>query len=59
MSSKRQKRWKQCGRKVRHETEAAALAAIHHLRRKGKFAGRSNTYRCEFCGGYHFGHALR
>jgi hypothetical protein len=56
MASKRAQRRKSCGRKVRYGTEAAALAGLRALTRAKGFQGRMLTYRCGFCGGYHFGH---
>ena len=59
MSSKRRICRNQCGRKVRHADEAQARKAIHQLRRAYGDAplGFMNAYRCQFCGGWHIGHA--
>ncbi len=56
MASRRAQRRKACGHKVRHATEADALAALRALTKEKGFQGKMLTYRCQFCGGFHFGH---
>lgn len=59
VSSKRHVRRKQCEGKVRHATVTKALDHIRSLRFGGKsYSGSMNAYHCEFCGGYHVGHAI-
>lgn len=58
MASKRRIRRKQCGNKRRYPTSAAAMAEMQDVIRNGrKGGGWLNVYRCQFCRGYHFGHA--
>lgn len=58
MASKRRIRRRQCSGKGRFDTHAAASAAMHSVIRAGKArGGLLHIYRCQFCGGYHFGHA--
>ena len=57
MASRRRLRLKECLRKVRYATEAEARQALHHARRRGRVEGITNTYRCKWCGGFHWGHA--
>ena len=58
MASKRRIRRKACSSKVRHASRADALTAMHKVIAAGKkHGGRLNVYYCQFCGGYHFGHA--
>lgn len=59
MSSKRAQRRKACTGKHRYGTELEARRAIHALRRDKPVGGQLTTYRCPFCGGYHFGHPPR
>lgn len=54
MSSKRKQRRKECGSKVRHPDQPAAIRAANSLRRTGTHW--VNTYRCKWCGGWHVGH---
>lgn len=56
MSSKRAQRRKACTGKVRHATQEAAVAAIKQLTRTHGWQGYLVPYRCQFCGGFHFGH---
>lgn len=57
MSSKRRMRRKGCAGKVKHATQAAAVAhAISLLRKDGESLG---TYRCRFCKKWHVGHPIR
>lgn len=58
MSSKRRIRRNQCGRKVRHDDEAAARRAIWKLAQAyGGALGYMAAYRCPHCSGWHIGHA--
>lgn len=59
MASKRRIRRKVCGRKVRYATQADAQAAIITLTRSKGWLGYMVPYRCQFCGGFHFGHPPR
>lgn len=56
MSSKRRIRRKACKGKVRHTDQARAWAALHALERNKGPQGPMRVYRCQFCGGWHFGH---
>lgn len=60
MSSKRrlrrQRERRQCGHKVRFETQTGAVAAKIALQRKQPAEWNLRTYRCPRCGGWHFGH---
>lgn len=55
MASKRAERRRACARKVRYGTEPEARAAMHAVNAR-RPSGWMLTYRCRFCGGYHFGH---
>jgi hypothetical protein len=55
MASKRAAKGKQCGSKVRHETQPQAAAARRALIKHKGWTGTINTYRCPFCGGWHIG----
>lgn len=57
MSSKRRIRRNACTGKVRHATAADGAKAIYDLNRGQGYRGRMNCYRCQFCKGYHIGHA--
>ena len=57
MSSKRAIRRRQCDGKKRHATAADAMLARATLNRSKGYQGRMNVYRCQFCRGYHIGHA--
>ena len=59
MSSKRRIRRNACRTKVRHADQASARRAIWSLRQAYGDAplGFMNAYRCQFCGGWHIGHA--
>ncbi|WP_295377274.1 hypothetical protein [uncultured Pseudacidovorax sp.] len=57
MSSKRRIRRKSCTGKRRFITWEAAIAAIRSLVRARGPQGPLNAYRCQFCNGFHFGHA--
>lgn len=57
MSSKRAKRRRACGHKIKFPTAEAAQHRIWLIIRAGK--GRGGTlvpYRCRGCGHFHFGH---
>jgi hypothetical protein len=58
MASKRHQRRKQCGRKRRFSSHQLAADAMHALIRSGKKHGYLNIYSCQFCNGWHFGHAI-
>jgi hypothetical protein len=56
MASKRRMRRRQCEGKRRFpDPETARSAALSAWRACNQ---RFNVYRCDFCGGYHFGHAM-
>jgi hypothetical protein len=57
MSSKRRIRRNACTGKVRHESAENAQARIRQIRAANPGTPRLNAYRCQFCGGYHVGHA--
>jgi hypothetical protein len=58
MSSKRRIRRNKCTSKVRHADQHSAGAAIAKLaKRMGGMLGYMQTYKCQFCGGWHIGHA--
>jgi hypothetical protein len=54
MSSKRRLRRKKCTRKIKHDSEDAALAIIKKMRKTGT-TKRLRAYKCNFCGGWHVG----
>jgi hypothetical protein len=55
MSSRRRLRRKACEGKMRHETQAQAVAhAIHLYRKTGE---QMQSYHCRFCRRWHVGHA--
>lgn len=56
MASKRRLRRKRCERKVRHETQAIAIAEAMRLRRRHGLSERISAYGCQYCGGWHVGH---
>lgn len=56
MSSKRAIRRRSCKSKQRFGSQLAASAAIGRLRRNTGDTSWMTTYRCQFCGGWHFGH---
>ncbi len=59
MSSKRHARRKGCEAKQRHPTAAAASAALRQLKRRSEFRGGVlGVYHCQFCKGWHVGHAM-
>lgn len=55
MSSKRRIRRHSCTKKVAHETQDAAAAAIRRTGLQGVIV----TYKCHFCGKYHNGRPPR
>lgn len=57
MSSKRRIRRKSCTGKQRFLSEAEARQAIKALTRSKGWQGLLTPYRCQFCNGFHFGHA--
>jgi hypothetical protein len=58
MASKRGQRRKQCSRKQRFASSELAADAMHAVIRAGKTrGGLLHIYKCQFCNGYHFGHA--
>lgn len=60
MASKRRLRRKQCGHKRRYENHDQATVAMHQIIQAGKKRGGwLRVYRCRFCNGYHFGHAMK
>lgn len=60
MASKRRIRRKQCGRKMRFDSHDLAAAAMFKLIVSGKKnGGWLHVYKCRFCHGYHFGHAMK
>lgn len=56
MASKRRKRNRMCGKKVRHPNFEAARYAIVQLNRKRGHQGQLHVYLCPFCKNYHVGH---
>jgi hypothetical protein len=48
------RRNKQCGRKIKHETEISATGHAYALKKK-QGTGRYATYKCAFCGKWHVG----
>lgn len=56
MASKRRLRRKACGKKVRYLTQDAAMSALRGMTRDHGGRGYMTPYRCQFCGGFHFGH---
>jgi len=58
MASKRKIRRRQCSGKQRFATHPEACDAMHNLIRSGrKRGGWVHVYSCQFCRGYHYGHA--
>jgi hypothetical protein len=56
MASKRRLRHRRCENKRRHVTVGETLVALHRLQSRGH-KGKLAVYRCNFCNGYHVGHA--
>lgn len=60
MSSKRRIRRNACTRKVRHaDSQGAAIAIKQLAKRMGGMLGLMQSYKCQFCGGWHIGHARK
>jgi len=59
VSSKRAMRRKACAGKQRFATEAEARSGIAAVHRGRGYVGLMVPYRCQFCGGFHFGHPPR
>jgi hypothetical protein len=57
MASKRNLRRKACGSKARFPDQETATNALRSLRRRTSTSGVMAAYRCQFCSGFHFGHA--
>lgn len=57
MASKRRIRRKSCGTKERFTDSVAAQRRISELKRKTGDRAWINVYPCQFCKGYHIGHA--
>lgn len=57
MSSKRALRRKKCSGKQRFADELEARSAIGKLHAAKGWQGLLTPYRCNFCNGFHFGHA--
>lgn len=58
MSSLRAKRRRSCTNKVRHLTEQAAWSAVRGtVKAMTGVVGALRPYRCQFCSGWHVGHA--
>jgi hypothetical protein len=59
MASKRRLRRKQCGTKRRYESHIDANEVMMQIIRSGrKRGGWLHVYKCRFCHGWHFGHAM-
>lgn len=56
MSSKRAIRRRSCLGKLRFTSQADAQASMNGLHKRKGYQGYMTPYRCNFCGGYHFGH---
>lgn len=56
MASKRALRRKSCGRKVRYQTQEAALTGLRSLIYDKGWQGKMFAYHCQFCRGFHYGH---
>lgn len=57
MASKRAIRRRACDGKRRYADAKEARGGVWNLRRSGKAEGAMlAVYRCQFCGGFHFGH---
>jgi len=59
MASKRRKRRKACGDKVRHDSREEALLAMRKIYRNFGYNGPLNVYRCPFGTHWHVGHKPR
>ena len=56
MAPKRRMRRKSCQSKLRFASEQEAKDSMFGLLRKKKVDGHVNVYKCNFCGGFHYGH---
>jgi hypothetical protein len=56
MASKRRIRRRSCESKRRFQTEQEAHRVIAMLHYRGRVRGFLGTYKCQFCGGFHYGH---
>ena len=54
MASKRNLRKKNCTNKVRYQTLDLAQSAARDANKRTTWI---NAYKCQFCGGFHIGHA--
>lgn len=54
MASKRRIRLRECSRKIRYDSQAAAQPAIQSL--YWKRGDRVYAYKCRWCGGWHIAH---
>jgi hypothetical protein len=54
LASKRHLRRRSCEDKVRFESLASASAALRRAYRR-EYRAPMTTYRCKFCGGWHYG----
>lgn len=59
MASRRRQRRRGCNQKQRHLTSTEAYAHVQALVRCGRAHGFLHIYRCQFCDGYHVGHAKK
>lgn len=59
MASKRGVRRKSCEGKRRYESRQEARWWLSRYTAERGYAGHMNVYRCQFCGGWHMGHAKR
>lgn len=57
MSSKRRLRRKSCTGKSKHPSMEVAYAALRSLLKVNPGTPFMTPYKCQFCGGYHIGHA--
>lgn len=48
-------RWGHCARKIMYRRKKSAEKAIQRMQKSGHLVDKLNTYRCEFCDGYHVG----
>lgn len=53
MSSKRNLRRKECGKKVRFNTHELACKSLWKIKRRNTEA---SVYHCKWCNGWHIGH---
>lgn len=57
MTSKRHVRRRQCEGKARHPDSVTAIREATRLRKRNADGWYLNVYKCQFCAGYHVGHA--